>query len=67
MKKILVLLCVIALYLACDYATDNTSLYPDVELVSMNPMGWYTGGTDTTVSASIDETIFVAEIKAKRV
>ncbi len=61
MKKILVLLCVIALFLACDYATDSTSLDPDVEIVHMNPIGWYTSSSDSTASASIDTVLFVAE------
>lgn len=61
MKRILILLCVIALYIACDYATESTNMYPDVEIVHMNPIGWYTSAADTNPSASIDTTYFVAE------
>ncbi len=59
MRKILVLLCVFALYLACDYATDNTKLYPDVEIVRISPIRWYTFIGDTTPAAMVDTTIFV--------
>ncbi len=61
MKKILVLFGVIMLFAACDYATENVALAPDIEVVRMNPIGWYTSLGDTIPAAAIDTVAFVAE------
>lgn len=61
MKKILVLFGVIILFVACDYAEENVSLNPDIEIVYMNPVGWYTSLGDTAAAAEIDTIAFVAE------
>ena len=61
MKKILVLCGVIMLFTACDYATESIDLAPDIEVIHMNPVGWYTGVGDTVNAASIDTIKFVAE------
>jgi hypothetical protein len=61
MKKILVLFGLIILFAACDYATDNIALEPDIEVVGINPHGSYTYLGDTTSAAMIDTIKFVAE------
>jgi len=61
MKKFLVLLGIIALFVACDYAKESTELYPDIEITYMNPIGWYTSDGDTVVAATIEQINFVPE------
>ena len=61
MKRILVLVGVIILFVACDYAKESVELRPDIEIVRINPIGWYTSLGDTTAVADIDTVIFVAQ------
>jgi len=61
MKKFLVLLAAVVLFIACDYATENVGLNPDVECVFMDPIGWYTYLGDTTHEAGPIEFHFVPE------
>ncbi len=61
MKKFLVLSAAIVLFVACDYATENVGLSPDVECVYINPMGWYVSGDTLDTAAVISEVHFVAE------
>lgn len=59
--KILVLFGLIILFAACDYASDNLELAPDIEVVHINPHGTYTSMGDTIPAAIIEEIKFVAE------
>lgn len=61
MKRILVLLGVIILFVACDYAKESVTLRPDIEVVRINPIGWYTSLGDSIAVAKIDTATFVAE------
>lgn len=61
MKKFLVLLIAVVLFIACDYTKEGLELKPDVEITYMNPIAWYTGVLDTTPVATIAEIYFVAE------
>ncbi|MGB3478921.1 MAG: hypothetical protein WBB67_07155 [bacterium] len=61
MKRILVLLGVIILFVACDYAKEGVELKPDIEVVYMNPIGWYTSLGDTTAKADIETIDIVAQ------
>jgi hypothetical protein len=61
MKKFVVLLIAAIIFIACDYATESMELGPDVEVVWMNPIGWYTFKGDTTAYAALDEVHFVPE------
>lgn len=60
MKRILVLLGVIVLFVACDYATEGVELKPDIEVVYMYPIGWYTFLGDSTPQADIETVDIVA-------
>jgi hypothetical protein len=59
MKRFLIVLCAIILFVACDYASESTKLSPDIECVFMTPVGWYLAVGDT--AATITETWFVPE------
>lgn len=61
MKKFLVLLIAVVLFIACDYTKEGFELRPDVEITYMNPIAWYTSVIDTEIVATIDEIYFVAE------
>lgn len=63
MKKFLVLLGAVVMFMACDYASDSVSLYPDVEITFINPLGWYVYKSDTLMGtpAEIEEVHFVPE------
>ncbi len=61
MKRILVLLGVIILFVACDYARESVTLKPDIEVVRINPIGWYTSLGDSIAVARIDTARFVTE------
>jgi hypothetical protein len=47
MKKFLVLLGAVAMFIACDYATESTNLYPDVEIISIDPLAQYVTKAET--------------------
>lgn len=59
MRKSLVLAFVGLAFIACDYATESVALKPDIEIVYLNPLGWYTGPGDTLFFARISETHFI--------
>ncbi len=61
MKKILVILAIMMVFIACDYAKESAKLKPDVEITYIHPMGWYTHTGDSTHYAVIDEIDFVAK------
>ena len=61
MKKFLVLLATAVFFIACDYATENVGLSPDVECTYMNPIGWYVSLGDTLNTAGPIEFHFVPE------
>jgi len=63
MKRFLVLLGIIAMFVACDYASDAITTHPDVEVTFLNPLGWYVYKADTipTENALIEEVHFVPE------
>lgn len=60
MKRILVLLGMIILFVACDYAKESVDLRPDIEVVRINPLAWYTCLGDTIDATKIDTVTFVA-------
>ncbi len=60
MKKFLALVAVVALFVACDFASEATKLKPDVQITYVNPLAWATDFFDTLSYARIDETHFVA-------
>jgi hypothetical protein len=61
MKRFLILLAVMVLFIACDYAKESVEMYPDIEITYMYPLGYYTCPADTNISAEIEEIKFVAE------
>ena len=61
MKKILVFLALVIMFIACNYATESIGLNPDIEITYLNPIGWITYPGDTTPWAVIEEIHFVAE------
>lgn len=63
MKKFLVLTGLIALFVACDYASDSVSMTPDIEITFIDPLGWYVSKGDTlpTDSAWINQVNFSPE------
>ena len=61
MKKFLVLLPLIALFIACDYASEAVEVKPDIEIVWMNPLATTTYIGDPLTSWPIEEIHFVAE------
>jgi hypothetical protein len=63
MKKFLVLLGLIAMFMACDYASDSVDLNPDVEVTFIDPLGWYVYKADTLqgTPAEIQEIHFIPE------
>ena len=62
MKRFLVLLGIIAMFVACDYASDAITTHPDVEITWIDPLGWYVYKIDTLGGeAPIDEVHFVPE------
>ena len=61
MKKFMALALLVIVFMACDYASEALEFKPDIEVVFMNPIGWYTSPFDTTVVAVIEQIKFVAE------
>ena len=55
MKKFLVLLAVVGIFVACDYASEAVETKPDIEVVYMNPIGSVTWIGDTLTAATIEE------------
>lgn len=60
MKKFMALTLLVIMFMACDYAKESLEYKPDIEVVFMNPIGWYTSPFDTAVVAVIEEIKFVA-------
>ncbi|UCD06593.1 MAG: hypothetical protein JSV98_05005 [candidate division WOR-3 bacterium] len=61
MKKFMILVVLVTIFVACDYAQDALELKPDIEVTWLNPVAWYTSQFDTTFAAQISEVHFVAE------
>jgi hypothetical protein len=61
MKRFLVLLAVVGIFIACDYASEAVEMKPDIEVVWIDPLGATTSEFDSTSAANIDEVKFVAE------
>jgi hypothetical protein len=61
MKRILVLFGIIILFSGCDYTQESVEFKPDIEIVGMNPVAWYTYQGDITPAAEVDTIKFVAE------
>ncbi len=61
MKKFLVLLGVVGIFVACDYASEAVETKPDIEVVWMDPIGASTSAFDTTTFIAIEEIRLVAE------
>jgi hypothetical protein len=60
MKKFMAVLFLVIMFIACDYAKDSLTDNPDIEVVYMNPIGWYTSIGDTVDLAVIEETKIIA-------
>lgn len=60
MKKFLVLLALVGIFIACDYASEAVETKPDIEVVWMDPMAAGTSIGDTTAYANIEEVKIVA-------
>ncbi len=60
MKKLMPVMLLAVIFIACDYATEALKDNPDIEIVFMNPIGWYTFAGDTVNLAEIEEIKFVA-------
>ncbi|UCG31227.1 MAG: hypothetical protein JSV53_04930 [candidate division WOR-3 bacterium] len=61
MKKFMILVVSVMIFMACDYATESLELKPDIEITWLDPVAWYIYPYDTTYSAQIAEIHFVAE------
>jgi hypothetical protein len=61
MKKFMILLVLVMIFVACDYAKESLELKPDIEITWINPVAWYTRQGDSLYAAPIDEIYFVAE------
>lgn len=61
MKKFMILVGLVVIFVACDYATDSLALKPDIEITWINPLAWPTFAGDSTIAAEIEEIHFVAE------
>jgi hypothetical protein len=60
MKKFLVLLAVVGIFVACDYASEAVETKPDIEVVWIDPLGTATWDGDSVIWANIDEVKIVA-------
>lgn len=60
MKKFMIFMFLAVIFIACDYAKESLKDNPDIEIVYMNPIGWYTSVGDSVTLAEIDEIKFVA-------
>ncbi len=60
MKKFLVLLGVVGIFVACDYASEAVETKPDIEVVEVKPMGCVTSDYDSTIYAEIEEIRIIA-------
>lgn len=61
MKKLMALVLLGLIFIACgDYSEGVADLKPDIEVVFMNPIGWYTCPDDSENLATIEEIKFVA-------
>jgi len=47
MKRFLVLLGAVAMFIACDYASDSVDLYPDIEITFIDPIAEYVTKAET--------------------
>ncbi len=61
MKKFMILVVLVMIFVACDYAKDSLELKPDIEITWLDPVAWYTSQSDSTYAATITEIHFVAE------
>ena len=61
MKKFLVLIPLIALFIACDYASEAVEVRPDIEITWVDPLATTTYDGDTLLTANIEEIHFIAE------
>ncbi len=61
MKKFMILVGLVVIFVACDYATDSLALKPDIEITWLNPLAWPTYAGDSLYAAPISEIHFVAE------
>lgn len=61
MKKFLVLLAVVGMFVACDYASEAVEMKPDIEVVWIDPVGASTYAFDTTTAIEIEEIKIIAE------
>jgi len=60
MKKFMILMLLVMIFMACDYAEESLKYKPDIEVTYMNPIGYYTCPGDTVNLAVIEEIKFVA-------
>jgi hypothetical protein len=61
MKKLMTVMMLVLIFLACDYAKESLKLKPDIEVTYLNPVAWSTFTGDSLLNATIDEIHFVSE------
>ena len=60
MKKLMIVLMLVLIFVACDYAKESLELKPDIEVTYLNPVAWSTYTGDNLLNATIEEIHFVA-------
>lgn len=61
MKKFMILVVLVTIFVACDYAKDSLELKPDIEITWINPVACYITPGCTASVTEIAEIYFVAE------
>lgn len=61
MKKFMILVVLVTIFVACDYAKDSLELKPDIEITWINPVACYIVPGCTASGTEIAEIHFVAE------
>ncbi len=61
MKKFMILVVLVMIFVACDYAKDSLELKPDIEITWIYPVACYISPGCTSAVAEIDEIYFIAE------
>jgi len=61
MKKFMMLVVLVVIFVACDYAKDSLELKPDIEITWINPVACYITAGCTASAVEIAEIYFVAE------
>lgn len=60
MKKFMILVLLVATFIACDHAEEALEYQPDIECIGIHPLGYYTSLGDTNIIIVVDTIKFVA-------